>query len=68
MMNQKRGLTETISCPAMEIPGRQTTSLNIWSKRKTQVERRRAKQQTIKKLRPQPIETRNIFKKDIVED
>ena len=30
----------------MEIPGRKTTSLKIWSKRKTIVERRWAKQRT----------------------
>ena len=29
MMNQKQELTDTISCPAMERPGRQTTSLKI---------------------------------------
>ena len=39
MMKQKRGLTNTISCPAMEIPGRQTTSLKI-CKRQTAVEPR----------------------------
>ena len=36
-MDQKRGLTDTISCPAMEIPGRQTTP-GIYSTRKTQFE------------------------------
>ena len=38
-MNQNRGPTDTISCLAMEIPGRQTSSLlKIWSKRNTLVE------------------------------
>ena len=44
MMNQKRGLTDIKSCPAMENPGRLTTSLKIWRKRKTLVEPRLAKQ------------------------
>ena len=46
MMNPKRGLAETISCVAMEDPWCLATSLKIWSKRKTPVETRRAKQQT----------------------
>ena len=46
IINQKRGLTDTISCPAMEIPGRQTTLLKIWYKRKIPDEPRLAKQQT----------------------
>ena len=32
MMNEKQGLAYTISCPAMDIPVRQTTLLKIWSK------------------------------------
>ena len=40
MVIHKRGLTDTISYPTMEIPGRQTTSLKIWSKKKTTVEPR----------------------------
>ena len=35
MINKKRGLTDSISC---QIPGRQTTSLKIWSKRKIPAE------------------------------
>ena len=38
MINQKRELTDIISCLAMESPGCQTTSLKIWSKLKTPVE------------------------------
>ena len=37
-MKQKRGLTDTISCMTMESPGCQSTSMKIWSKRKTAVE------------------------------
>ena len=35
MKHIKRGRTDSISSPAKESPGRQTTSLKIWSKRKT---------------------------------
>ena len=42
----ERGLADTKSYLAMEIPGRQTTSLKIWSKKKTTVEPRWASQQT----------------------
>ena len=34
MMNQKRELTDTISCLTMEIPGRQTTSVvSLWHRK-----------------------------------
>ena len=46
MVNHKRGLTDTKSFPTMEIPGRQITSLKIWSKQKTPAESRWANQQT----------------------
>ena len=35
MMNKKRGLTDIVSCLAMESTGCQTASLKIWSKIKT---------------------------------
>ena len=46
MINQKRGLTNTTSCLAIESPGRHSTSLKIWSKRRSPVEPRWTKQQT----------------------
>ena len=47
MVNQKRGLTESIiSFPAMETHVRQTTSFKLWSKRKTLVEPRLGQAQT----------------------
>ena len=46
MMNQKRGLTVSVSCPTMQIPGhRITTEIRSKRKKKT-VEPRWAKQQT----------------------
>ena len=45
LMNQKRGLTDSVSCPTMEIPGRRKLT-ETRSKRKTTAESRRAKQQT----------------------
>ena len=36
MMNKKRGLTGSVSCPTIEIPGRQITEIR--NKRKTPVE------------------------------
>ena len=47
-INTKRGLTDTIGCPARGSPGRLTTSLTIWSKGKTSVESRCSGQSNIR--------------------
>ena len=44
MLNQKQGLTDSVSCPTMEIPD--NIILRVRSKRETSVEPRWAKQQT----------------------
>ena len=40
MMNQKRGLTDSVTCLTMKIPGRRIYLTETRSKRKTPVEHR----------------------------
>ena len=56
LMNQKPGLTDSVSCPTMEIPGRQLTP-----ELKKNISWTPVGQATDKKLRPQPTKM-NSFK------
>ena len=62
MLNKKRGLVDTISCPAMEISEHQTTLLKIWSKRKHKLNPEEPSNR--QKLRPQPTKSSNICSKN----
>ena len=46
MTNQKRGLTDLVSCLTTEIPGRQITNSGAKEKHQLKIKPRRAKQQT----------------------